>query len=80
MLVEGTGVPATIDCGFGDPAMVVDRESGEILVVMVCGNTIYYYESTNRQYPNRVACMRSKDGGKTCPGCPSKRQQGCLQR
>ena len=65
VLVEGTGVPATTDCGFGDPAMVVDRETGEVLVVMVCGNTIYYYESTNRQNPNRVACMRSKDGGKT---------------
>lgn len=65
VLVEGTGVPATIDCGFGDPAMVVDRETGEILVMMVCGNTIYYYESTNRQNPNRVACMRSSDGGKT---------------
>ena len=65
VLVEGTGIPATVDCGFGDPAMVVDRESGEVLVVMVCGNTIYYYESTNRQNPNRVACMRSKDGGKT---------------
>ena len=65
VLVEGTGVPATIDCGFGDPAMAVDRETGEILVMMVCGNTIYYYESTNRQNPNRVACMRSSDGGKT---------------
>jgi sialidase-1 len=65
VLVEGTGIPATTDCGFGDPAMVVDRETGEVLVVMVCGNTVYYYESTNRQNPNRVACMRSKDGGKT---------------
>ena len=65
VLVEGTGKPATTDCGFGDPAMVVDRETGEILVMMVCGNTIYYYESTNRQNPNRVACMRSFDGGKT---------------
>jgi sialidase-1 len=65
VLVEGTGVPATVDCGFGDPAMVVDRESDEILVMMVCGNTIYYYDTTNRQNPNRVACMRSFDGGKT---------------
>ena len=65
VLVDGTGVPATVDCGFGDPAMVVDRETGEVLVMMVCGNTIYYYESTNRQNPNRVACMRSFDGGKT---------------
>ena len=65
VLVEGTGVPATVDCGFGDPAMVVDRETGEILVMMVCGNTIYFYESTNRRNPNRVACMRSCDGGRT---------------
>ena len=33
VLVEGTGIPATVDCGFGDPAMVVDRESGEVLVI-----------------------------------------------
>ena len=65
VLVGGTGIPATVDCGFGDPAMVVDIETGEILVMMVCGNTIYYYESTNRHNPNRVACMRSFDGGKT---------------
>jgi sialidase-1 len=45
--------------------MVVDRETGEILVMMVCGNTIYFYESTNRRNPNRVACMRSCDGGRT---------------
>ena len=65
VLVEGSGIPATVDCGFGDPAMVVDRETDEVLVMMVCGNTIYYYDSTNRQNPNRVACIRSYDGGKT---------------
>jgi sialidase-1 len=65
ILMEGTGVPHTIDCGFGDAAMVIDRESGEVMIIMVCGNTIYYEQSTDRQNPNRIACLRSHDGGKT---------------
>ena len=64
-LIEGTGVPATVDCGYGDPAIVSDRESNEILVALVCGNTIYWHPSTTRQNPNRITLMRSLDGGKS---------------
>lgn len=65
VLIEGTGVPGAVDCGYGDPAVVADRESKEILVVLVCGNTIYWKPTTTRQNPNRVSVMRSHDGGKT---------------
>ncbi len=65
VLIEGTGVPGTVDCGYGDPAVVADRESKEILVVLVCGNTIYWKPTTTRQNPNRASAMRSLDGGKT---------------
>lgn len=41
VLIEGTGVSKATDCGFGDAAIVADRESGEVLVVMVCGETVY---------------------------------------
>lgn len=65
VLVEGTGVEGAVDCGYGDPAIVADRNSKEILVALVCGNTIYWKSTTNRQNPNRIATMRSLDGGKT---------------
>ena len=64
-LMQGSGIPERIDCGFGDAAMVIDRESSEVMVIMVCGNTIYYDQKTNRQNPNRVACIRSYNAGKT---------------
>lgn len=65
VIIEGSGVSKATDCGFGDAAMVVDRESGEVLVVMVCGETVYGHETTTRQNPNRIAVLRSHDNGKT---------------
>ena len=34
ILIEGTGIEGAVDCGFGDPAVVIDRESGEVLVTV----------------------------------------------
>ena len=65
VLIEGTGVSKATDCGFGDAAIVADRESGEVLVVMVCGETVYWHQTTTRQNPNRVAVIRSHDNGRT---------------
>jgi sialidase-1 len=65
VLIEGTGVSKATDCGFGDAAMVADRESGEVLVVMVCGETVYWHETTTRQNPNRIAVLRSYDNAKS---------------
>lgn len=65
VIVEGTGVMGQVDCGFGDPALVVDRESGEILLMTVCGSTPYGAETTNRQNPNRIAAFRSFDNART---------------
>ena len=65
VLIEGTGVEGTVDCGYGDPAIVADRNSKEILVALVCGNTVYWKSTTNRQNPNRISTMRSLDGGRT---------------
>lgn len=64
-VIEGTGVSKATDCGFGDPAVVADRESGEILVMLVCGETGYLHPTTTRQNPNRMAMLRSTDFGKT---------------
>lgn len=65
VVVEGSGVPGSRDCGFGDAAVVADRESGEVLAMMVCGHTVYWHETTNRQNPNKMAVLRSHDGGQT---------------
>lgn len=64
VLIEGSGVSKATDCGFGDAAMVADRESGDVLVMMVCGETVYWHESTTRQNPKRIAVLRSSDNGK----------------
>lgn len=64
-LLEGTGVSKAVDCGFGDPALAADRESGEVLLITVCGETVYWHETTNRQNPNRIALLRSLDNANT---------------
>lgn len=64
-MVEGDGVKGSTKCGYGDCAIVADAKSSEVLVVCVTGNTVYGWESTNRQNPNRVAVLRSMDNGVT---------------
>lgn len=64
-VVEGSAVHGAVDCGFGDAALVADRESNEVLLITVCGETVYSAQSTTRQNPNRVALFRSHDNGKT---------------
>lgn len=51
------------DCGYGDPAIVADRETGEILMLAVCGRTPFF--KARRDNPNQVARWRSNDGGKS---------------
>ena len=89
VLIEGTGVNGAVDCGFGDPAIVADWESDDVLVVLVCGETKYWHESTTRQNPNRIAMLHSHDNGKTWSQWEEKTEQiytlfdksshGCIQ-
>ena len=89
VLIEGTGVSGAVDCGFGDPAIVADRESDDVLVMLVCGETKYWHESTTRQNPNRIAMIHSHDNGKTWSQWEEKTEQiytlfdesshGCIQ-
>lgn len=53
------------DDGFGDPAMVVDRESGAILLIDVCGHTVCWHGNWPDGEPNPVAHLYSTDNGKT---------------
>ena len=57
--------------GFGDPAVVADRENNEILVMSVCGNRLCWYGNygagtdENPENPNRMARIYIKFNEKT---------------
>lgn len=58
-------VRTPMEAAYGDPAVVMDREHNEVLVMAVAGCTVYTNSSTNRQNPNLIAAIRSLDGGET---------------
>lgn len=64
---DGKGSPATSnanrDCGFGDPALVADRESGDLLMLGVCGRVPI--GQATRAIPQGLATWTSRDGGDT---------------
>lgn len=71
-VAQGTGAatPAdtkqsvtNLDCGFGDPAIVSDRETGEILMVACAGRMNFF--SSRRDDPQPSARWWSTDGGQT---------------
>ena len=62
-LIEGNGIEGDHFCGFGDAAVVADSKSNEVLLLCVCGQTPYF--QATRDNPNRVAAIRSYDGGHT---------------
>lgn len=51
------------DAGYGDAAVVADRESDDVLVMSVSGYTNFF--NARRNTPNAVARWYSHDGGKT---------------
>ena len=65
----GTGrTSATVnyfDTAFGDPAVVADRTSDEVLVIAVAGCTVYGNGNTTRSNPNLIGTIHSKDNGET---------------
>ena len=58
-------VKTPMEAAYGDPAIVMDREHNEVLVMAVAGCTVYTSSTTNRQNPNLIAAIRSLDGGET---------------
>ena len=53
------------ETAFGDPAIVADRTSSEVLVIAVAGCTQYGHSKTTRQNPNMIATIHSTDNGNT---------------
>lgn len=61
-VVEGSG-KAGHDCAFGDASLVCDRETGEVLMMAVCGSVGYF--GSTRENPIGSAEFRSNDRGRT---------------
>lgn len=53
------------ETAFGDPAIVADRTSSEVLIIAVAGCTVYGNGNTTRQNPNLIATIHSTDNGET---------------
>ena len=53
------------DTAFGDPAIVADRTSSEVLIIAVAGCTVYGNGNTTRQNPNMIATIHSTDNANT---------------
>lgn len=62
-IAVGTGVSGAKDCGYGDAAVVTDRETGKILIMCCTGNV--FYSHGTRENPLRSARLYSEDNGKT---------------
>lgn len=62
-IAVGSGVSGAKDCGYGDAAVVTDRETGKILIMCCTGNV--FYSNGTRENPLRSARLYSEDNGKT---------------
>lgn len=65
VLAHGTaeGDKNTFGYAYGDAAIVADRMSEEVLMLCVSGKMVYF--NSRRSNPNRVARLRSHNGGRT---------------
>lgn len=62
----GNHIAASFDCAHGDAATVVDRETGEILLMCASGG-VSFWDST-RDHPQMMGRYYSNDEGKTWKG------------
>lgn len=64
-IVEGKGAasPDFMNVGFGDPCIIADRHSDEVLIVSCAGNVAY--TRGQRDHHQNMVTFRSMDGGKT---------------
>ncbi|MCM1107469.1 MAG: glycoside hydrolase [Clostridium sp.] len=63
VIAKGTGNGTNFDCGFGDAALVADRESNTLLLLCVAGRVVFW--NATRENPAPQARMYSYDGGLT---------------
>ena len=53
------------ETAYGDPAIVADRTSNEVAIIVVAGCTVYGNSNTNRNNPNKIGIIHSSDNGNT---------------
>lgn len=53
------------DTAFGDPAIVANRTSDEVAVIVVTGCTVYAHHNTTRKNPNMIGIVYSNDNGES---------------
>ena len=63
VIQRGSGIDGADDCGYGDAAIVADRNSKRVLCMSVTGCTPYI--KGTRARPNRIARWYSPDGGRS---------------
>lgn len=63
MIADGSGISGAKDVGYGDAAIVTDRESGKVLIMCCTGNV--FYSNGTRENPLRSARLYSDDNGET---------------
>ena len=63
VIQRGSGIDGSDDCGYGDAAIVADRNSKRVLCMSVTGCTPYI--KGTRARPNRIARWYSPDGGRS---------------
>lgn len=66
MVAQGGGAADSFDCAHGDAAVVVDRESGQLLMMCASGGVSYW--DSRRPNPLRMGRYYSSDEGKTWHG------------
>ena len=62
-VAKGTGNKDAVDCGFGDPALLADRESGELYMMSCAG--FPGFAACTPSNPQNMTCWKSEDGGET---------------
>lgn len=62
-IAVGSGQSGAHDCGYGDAAIVTDRESGKVLILCCTGNVVY--SRSSRSNPMRSARIYSDNNGET---------------
>lgn len=63
-VAKGSAVQQQFDCGFSDPVLVNDRESGKILLTS-CSGSGGFFSSDPDTNPSFIAMWTSEDGGDT---------------
>jgi sialidase-1 len=63
ILAKGSGVRTSPEYAFGDPCIVADRNSDEVMAITASGSQGNGMPTTSRENPLHVAQFRSHDGG-----------------